>query len=204
MTMLHLTGTQGRMERTISQCAPTHGFAIGTIEICDVIIDFSLPSHIDGILSDAQKHNRPLVIGTTGYSDAQQAQINAASKHIAIFQSANFSPGIHALSRILSLVCTLLPTWNSALIETHHRYKTDAPSGTALALMHSGQIDTVHSLRGGTVCGMHEIRLLGQDEHIQIIHTAESRAVFAHGALDAAAWIITQPPGLYGMEDLLS
>ncbi len=202
MKRLYLTGTLGRMEQQIALLAPQHGFVLSPWESADIVMDFSRPEYLQRTLDCALSRGLPLVIGTTGYDAAQQNAIAQAAQHLPVFQSANFSPGIHALLCLVQKACAMLPTWNSALMEYHHREKRDAPSGTALKLMQCAPIDVVHAVRGGTICGIHEVKLMGQEEHLTLTHTAESRAVFAHGALDAASWLLKRPPGLYGMEQL--
>ena len=109
------------------------------------------------------------------------------------------------MARLLAQAASSLPGWDGALIERHHAGKVDAPSGTAIALAQAMAMprEGILSVRGGTVRGLHEAGFYGPEEHLTIVHCAESRAVFAHGALRAARWSIGRPAGLYGMEDML-
>ena len=122
-----------------------------------------------------------------------------------ILRSANFSLGAAVMARLLAQAASSLPGWDGALIERHHAGKVDAPSGTAIALAQAMAMprEGILSVRGGTVRGLHEAGFYGPEEHLTIVHCAESRAVFAHGALRAARWSIGRPAGLYGMEDML-
>ena len=202
MKTLLISGISGRMGREIRQLAASYGFASRTFTPSasgDVIVDFSHPDCLDSLLSSAL----PLVIGTTGYTAAQQRAIEAAAGARPIFQAANFSPGVFALNRLARQAKAMLPDWDVCLIERHHAQKRDIPSGTGLALARALQTENVLSVRGGTVCGVHEAGLYGPEEHLLLTHTAESRAVFARGALKAAAWLTDQPCGLYHMEDIM-
>lgn len=193
----------------------------------DVIIDFSRPACLPGLLEYAQAHRLPAVLAATGYPPEAMAAIREAARHIPLFQSANMSLGIHVLKKLVAQAAALLgESFDVEIVETHHNQKADAPSGTALALYHtlesvygppreqvngrSGpackrkpQEIGIHALRGGTVPGIHEVGFYGADEIITLTHTAQSRDIFALGALKAAAFLLNQPAGLYGMDELM-
>lgn len=198
-------------------------------EQADVVIDFSHPSLLDSMLSYCISKNMPAVIATTGHSEDQIAQINSASEKIAIFRSGNMSLGINVLLMLVEKAAKVLgDAFDVEVIEKHHNQKIDAPSGTALMiadrLAESLPYDSeyaydrhavrqkraaneigIHSIRGGNIVGEHEVIFAGRDEVIEIKHTAQTREVFATGAVKAAAYIAMQKiPGLYNMDNMLS
>ncbi|HEY8418899.1 MAG TPA: 4-hydroxy-tetrahydrodipicolinate reductase [Clostridia bacterium] len=191
------------------------------------IIDFSRPDAIYGLLNYAKANRIPLVIATTGYSDEQQELITQASKDIPIFFSGNMSLGVSVMCELVKLAASKLADFDIEIVETHHNQKVDAPSGTAIMLAQSvnqglprprhltfGRHSSnqkrekeeigMHSLRGGTVVGEHTVSFFGGDEVISIKHTAQSKTIFALGAIKAAKFLINQSNGLYSMKDLLS
>ena len=195
----------------------------------DVVIDFSNPSALDGLLIYCQKHHTPLVICTTGYSDEQLEAIQAASKEIPVFRSSNMSLGINLLIDLVRRACAVLgESFDVEIIERHHRRKVDAPSGTALLLADAAasvlpytsvnvferqsrkeprgkQEIGISAVRGGTIVGEHEVIFAGLDEVIELKHTASSRDVFAAGAVRAARFIVSvTEPGMYDMADMLA
>lgn len=189
------------MGQECARLAPEYGFlplAYQAGRVGNALLDFSHPDCLSHVLACPL----PLIIGTTGYTAAQQEAIRQAAKSRPVFQAANFSPGVYIWGLLAEKAKDLLPDWDISLTELHHASKADKPSGTALRLAEHLQIDQVQSIRGGTVRGTHVIGLYGPEEHLLITHTAESRAVFAHGALKAAKWIIEKKPGFYGMDDL--
>ena len=193
----------------------------------DAIIDFSAASATEEILAYALAHRIPIVIGTTALSDALLNRIEAAGKTIPVFRSGNMSLGVNLMRKLLRQArLTLGDEFDVEIIETHHNRKKDAPSGTALMLAEAieraddaphtrvyGRKETdkrrapgeigIHSVRGGTVVGEHEVRFLGTDEEIAVLHRASSKKVFAKGAVRAAAFLLAQQPGLYDMDDLI-
>lgn len=195
-------------------------------EKVDVIIDFSVPEASMQILKYAKEKNIPIVIATTGFSEKQKQIIKESSKYIAIFQSANMSYETHLMASLLKKVAKALPESDVEIVETHHRNKLDAPSGTALLLADSindaldNQMDYCYSrherrekrpqkeigfssIRGGTEAGKHAVLFLGENETLEITHTVTSRSVFAKGALKAAEFIVSKPNGFYSMDDLV-
>ena len=205
MNRLLISGIDGRMGREVARLCPDYGFAPRPFvpeAQGAVIVDFSHPDCLDGLLESPL----PLVIGTTGYTAEQAARIREAARARPVFQAANFSPGVYALGAAVRAARRMLPDWDVSLIERHHIRKQDSPSGTALDLARRIGLkkEQILSVRGGTVRGVHELTFYGPEETLLLIHAAESRAVFAHGALRAARWLIGQSPGMYGMKELLS
>lgn len=194
----------------------------------DVLIDFSNPSVIDHLLKFCQDKKMPAVLATTGYTDDQIKLIEQASSQIPIFRSSNMSIGICLITELARQAAVLLgPDFNIEITEKHHNKKLDAPSGTAASMADAiaevlpYQADFtygrrsaskrrevneigIHSLRGGTIVGDHEVLFAGNDELIEIKHTALSRSIFANGAVKAAEFIVEQDPGLYNMSDLVN
>ncbi len=191
----------------------------------DVIVDFSHASMTDSLLAYATKHKIPLVIATTGQTTAQKASIKKASKIIPIFFAANYSVGIALLCELAKKTASVLPDAEIEIVEKHHDRKEDAPSGTALALaealrevrgdatLHLGRAGMqkrtpneigIHAIRIGNVVGEHEVLIGTKNQTITLRHEAHSRALFAEGALSAAAFLIGKPTGLYGMKELLA
>ena len=200
----------------------------GEIDVAaDAAIDFSVPKATEEILAYCLKQRLPLVVCTTALPDELIEKIRAASETIPIFRSGNMSLGVNLMRRLLMQTRrTLGDAFDIEIIETHHNRKKDAPSGTALMLAEaieqadekphayvygrsekdrrreSGEIG-FHSVRGGTVVGEHEVRFLGTDEEISILHRASSKRVFANGAIRAAAFLLDKTNGLYSMDDLV-
>ncbi len=176
------------------------------VEQVDVVIDFSSPDGLDQRLSFAETRKCPIVIATTGLSDYDRALIEKTAKKIPVFYAANFSPAVAVMKQLLIFAARALPQFELTVIETHHKNKKDAPSGTAKTLVEplkfTGKEIPVFSLRYGRVVGEHEAVLSGEDETLRIAHRAESKAVFARGAVIAAKFLCKQKSGLYGMDDL--
>mgnify|MGYP002548222521 CR=1 FL=1 len=192
----------------------------------DVIIDFSHPSLLDGLLKYAKATKTPAVIATTGLSDGQIAEIKEASKEIAVFFSFNMSLGINLLLELCKKAASVLEGFDIEIIEKHHNLKIDAPSGTAIMLA-EGINSTlnnkmiyeydrharrkrrepneigIHAVRGGTIVGEHEVMFCGRDEIITLSHSARSKEVFAAGAVSAAQFIAGRKDGLYSMKELV-
>lgn len=193
----------------------------------DVVIDFSHPSSLTGILNYCKKHNTPVVLATTGFSAEQKAEFKEASKEIPVFFSANMSLGINLLISLAQKAAKLLEgNFDIEIVERHHNQKIDAPSGTALAIADSidevlsypaeyvydrhsvrrkrkGTEIGISAVRGGTIVGDHEVIFAGNDEVIEISHHAASKEVFAVGAIKAAKFMSGKAPGLYNMNDLI-
>lgn len=194
------------------------------LEQADLLMDFSHASQLPQTLRYAEANHLPLVIGTTGLNRAHERLIDAAAKHIPILQSANYSLGVHALKALCRTASSMLPDFDIEIVERHHARKADAPGGTALMLYdavaaphsrlicgrsaalqkRSKQEIGLHALRGGTLRGIHEAGFYGEGEHLLLTHVAEDRSIFARGALKGARWLLSQPPGRYGMDSLFA
>lgn len=222
-----LFAPDGRMGQAIAQAAAqTHGFEIDQ-DKGDVLVDFSVPGALPESIAKAVNEGIPMLIGTTGLDESADGQIAEAAKKIAILRAANTSLGVAVLTDLVErAACALGPDWDIEILETHHRHKADAPSGTALALgeaaaagrgkplsaergrdgtglkREEGAIGFA-SLRGGTVAGEHDVIFAGPEERLVLSHQAESRMIFARGALAAARFLAGKPAGLYSMRDVI-
>jgi len=176
----------------------------------DVIIDFSSPEMLDSILKYSVKHNSKLIIGTTGFNESQMLKLQEAGKIIPIVYSANMSVGINLLTILSSQAVEIVDkNYDIEIIEYHHRYKKDAPSGTALMLAKVLGIEKesrtkIASVRAGGIYGEHHVLFANQDEVITINHQALNRNCYATGAIKAAKWLLAKPPGFYSMMDVLN
>ena len=216
-----LIGSRGRMGQTILDLAKNDSKidivaqcdisdTIGQVfKNCDVAIDFSNSSAIDEICSAALQHRKALVIGTTGHSPEQRKIIENATKSLPIVFASNFSVGVNALFALTRRAAEILRSeFEPEIVETHHKMKKDAPSGTAKTL---GEIlkealktdVRIESIREGEVVGEHTVNFVGPGERLELTHRAGSREIFARGALRAAQWIVGKPTGLYSMQDVL-
>ena len=170
----------------------------------DVIIDFSTVSATFTALNYAIENLVPIVIATTGFSQTDNQKIAEFAEAIPIFKSSNMSYAIHLFTNVASTLAKKLKNADIEIIEKHHRMKKDAPSGTALMLANSiNKKCGISSIRGGGLVGEHSVLFLGENETIEITHTAYSRNIYVEGALDAARFIITKKNGLFSMEDLV-
>jgi len=176
----------------------------------DIVIDFSRPDALTDILSYAESKKCAVVLATTGHTPEQKKAIQAASKKIPVFMSSNMSLGISLLNELAKKAAQFLGDGcDISIIEQHHKMKVDAPSGTALSL--AGTINNVlpdkkidiHAVRGGNIVGKHDVLYIGSEEIITLSHDAQSRNVFAVGAVRAAEFIADKPAGLYSMSDLI-
>lgn len=174
----------------------------------DVAVDFSLPQGFDAVLALCLQKRTALVSGTTGLSASQQAALQAASAQIPVLWASNFSLGVAMLHALVQQAAAALPGWDCDIVEAHHTRKLDAPSGTALTLGAAAQTGGAQphyaSLRAGDIVGEHLVQFASQGERIELIHRATNRDIFARGALQAARWLATQAPGLYGMGDVVA
>ncbi len=194
----------------------------------DVIIDFSNPSTLESLLAYTKENRLPVVIATTGYTDEQIRAIHAAAEEIPVFFTFNMSLGVNLLANLAKRAAEVLGDgFDIEIIEKHHNQKLDAPSGTAIMLAnavnsafddqlnyeydrHSKRAKRpkneigIHSVRGGTIVGEHEVLFAGHDEIISLSHSARSREIFAVGALRAAQFLCSRPAGLYQMDDLMN
>ena len=195
-------------------------------EAIQVIIDFSIPVASLNILKYAEERNIPIVIATTGFSEEDLKVIENYSEKISVFKSANMSYEVNLMADLVAKMATKLPDSDIEIVEIHHNKKVDSPSGTALLLADSinNALDNkmtyeynrqakrekrsekeigIHSVRGGTVVGKHSVMFFGENESFEIVHTSDSKSVFAKGALKAAEFIVGQNAGLYSMKNLV-
>lgn len=195
----------------------------------DVLVDFSSPHALEGNLDAAMAAGVPIVVGTTGLEERHHWLCDAAAEHIAVLQTGNTSLGVTLLAHLVREAAARLgEDWDIEISETHHRMKVDAPSGTALLLGQAaaegrrvnlsdvsargrdgitgarklGDIGFA-ALRGGSVAGDHTVHFLGDDERLSLSHLAESRRIFAKGAVRAAQWLVGKAPGRYTMPQVL-
>jgi 4-hydroxy-tetrahydrodipicolinate reductase len=224
---LVITGGTGSRNRIIG----VDGSPITTdpIVLADVLIDFSTPAALEANLAACIADGKPLLIGTTGLEPHHHEAIDAAANSIAVLQTGNTSLGVNVLAALVREAAAKLgDDWDIEIVEMHHRHKVDAPSGTALLLGQAAAagrgIDLAsHSargrdgitgarkvgdigfaaLRGGSVAGDHMVILASDGERIELGHRAESRIIFAKGAVKAAQWLIGKAPGRYSMADVL-
>jgi 4-hydroxy-tetrahydrodipicolinate reductase len=216
-----LIGAAGRMGRTVLDMAESDpeieiaaqcdlGDSIEpAMKNCDVAIDFSQADSIDEVCRAALHHGKSLVIGTTGHSQQQRKTIEETAHSAPVVLASNFSVGVNVLLWLTQKATELLGSaFNPEIVETHHKMKKDAPSGTAKTLaeilkaVRTNEIP-IQSIRQGDVVGEHTIIFSGPDESLELTHRAVNRGIFAAGALRAAKWIVGKPPRLYSMQDVL-
>jgi 4-hydroxy-tetrahydrodipicolinate reductase len=240
MTRIGIIGSAGRMGKAIAEAiaaaGETHagGVDVGDDPLAlarqsDVLVDFSSPQAIEANLDAAIEAGAPIVVGTTGLAERHHWLIDKAAERIAVLQTGNTSVGVTLLAHLVREAAARLgEDWDIEIVETHHRNKVDAPSGTALLLgeaaargrgidlaansergrdgvtgaRQTGAIGFA-SLRGGTVPGDHSVLFLGEHERLSLSHLAESRMIFARGAVRAAQWLIGKPKGRYTMPEVL-
>ena len=234
-----LNGAKGRMGQTIAGLADETGVIIRAgldqgddlaahIARCDVIVDFSSPHATATVLEAALAHKKAVVIGTTGHGDAEKKKLFALAAKVPCVWAGNFSVGVNLLFALTRRAAAVLGAdYDAEVVEMHHRFKKDAPSGTAARLLEiileermlnsdalrhgrSGLTGErkptevgVHALRGGDVVGDHTVMFAALGERLELTHKAGDRAIFARGALRAAQWVVKQPAGVYDMQDVL-
>mgnify|MGYP000157763997 FL=1 len=194
-------------------------------ETADVIIDFSHHSTINDVLDYATKTKTPLVIATTGFNEEELGKIKEASSIIPIFHSSNMSLGVNVLVKLVKEAAKALNGFDIEIIEKHHNKKLDSPSGTAVMIANgikevipdteciygrhgrsekrSSNEVGIHAIRGGTIVGEHTTIFAGHDEIVEIKHTAQSKDIFAKGAMAAAKFLVNQEAGYYNMNNML-
>lgn len=240
MARIGIIGSKGRMGAAlvdaIGAAGAVHaggvdkGDDVATLAAqCDVLVDFSAPAALEGNLDAAMGAGVPIVVGTTGLEERHHWLCDAAAERIAVLQTGNTSLGVTLLAHLVREAASRLgEDWDIEIVETHHRMKVDAPSGTALLLgqaaaegrgielaahaargrdgitgaRKAGDIGFA-ALRGGSVAGDHTVHLLADDERIALSHLAENRRIFAKGAIRAAEWLIGKAPGRYAMQEVL-
>jgi len=222
-TRVLLIGAAGRMGKTVvalarndrqidivAQCDLGDSIELA-MENCDVAIDFSHADAITEVCRATLHHRRPLVIGTTGHSQEQRRTVEEAARSVAIVFASNFSVGVNVLFWLTRKAVELLGSdFDAEIIETHHKMKKDAPSGTAKTLAETlkaaqktGHEIAIQSIREGDVVGEHTVIFSGPGERLELTHRAANREIFACGAVRAAKWIVGKPAGLYSMHDVL-
>lgn len=194
----------------------------------DVIVDFSVAGAVDALMDFAVERKLPLVLCTTGLSEEQLARVREISEVIPVLRSANMSLGVNTLFKLVAEAAKILAGagYDMEIVEKHHNKKLDAPSGTALAIadaineamdkQYYYKLDRsakrerrepkeigIQAVRGGTIVGEHEVFFCGEDEVVEIKHTAYSKGIFGKGALAAAVYLAGQKPGLYTMADVI-
>jgi 4-hydroxy-tetrahydrodipicolinate reductase len=227
---ISLIAPDGRMGKAIaSAVADDPTFAIDQ-DHADVLVDFSAPAALQASLDRAISAGVPILVGTTGLQPEHRAAIDEAARDVAIIYAPNTSLGINLLRQLVEQATARLgPDWDIEILEMHHRHKVDAPSGTALLLgqaaakgrgstleelsrfdrisehPHPREPGTIGyaALRGGSVAGEHLVILATDGERIELGHRADSRRIFARGALAAARFLVGKPAGLYSMGDVI-
>ena len=194
----------------------------------DVVVDFSQPEPSLAAATICRIAAKPIVIGTTGFSESQLTELRSAAEDIPVFFAPNMSVGVNLLLKVLPAVAQALAGYDIEIVESHHRFKKDAPSGTALKLAEvitaalnvslaerarygrqglaprqSGEIG-IHAVRAGGIVGEHAVRFVNDGEEVTIAHRAFSRQTFALGAIRAAKFLATRSPGFYSFDDLLA
>lgn len=240
MTRLGIIGSGGRMGRAIAQAITDAGHELaGGVDrdedvsplaaASDVLIDFSSPTALEGNLDAAVAAGVPILVGTTGLEERHHWLLDQAADKIAVLQTGNTSLGVNMLAFLVEEAAKRLgEDWDIEIVETHHRMKVDAPSGTALLLgeaaargrevglsnvavrgrdgitgaRESGTIGFA-ALRGGSVAGDHTVHFLADNERLSLSHIAENRGIFARGAVKGALWLVGKPAGRYGMREVL-
>lgn len=176
----------------------------------DVLIDFSSPEGTEAARELAVSRRAALLVGTTGLRPETLDGLRRAAREVPVLLAANTSLGVAVLRHLVREAVRLLPGFDIDIVESHHKAKRDAPSGTALALAAAASSagrtlppEHLHALRGGDIVGEHTVQFAGPGETIRLEHVAVSRDLFALGALRAAAWLAGRPPGWYAMEDVV-
>ncbi|MEO0062099.1 MAG: 4-hydroxy-tetrahydrodipicolinate reductase [Pseudomonadota bacterium] len=240
MARIGIIGSDGRMGHALAQAIQAAGHDLaggvdrggdvaGLADGSDVLVDFSAPAALEGNLHAAIGAGIPILVGTTGLGEGNQAALDSAALAIPVLQTGNTSLGVTLLAHLVQEAAARLgPDWDIEIVEMHHRMKVDAPSGTAMLLgeaaargrgidlaTHSERGRDGHTgarepgaigfaaLRGGTVAGDHSVILAGSQERLTLSHVAEDRMIFAHGAIRAAGWLIGRDAGRYTMRDVL-
>lgn len=177
--------------------------------LIDVFIDFTLPDASEAHLDYIARHKKALVLGTTGFSDAQIRKVEEVARIVPVVFTPNMSVGVNVLFQVLPEIAKRLgPDYSVEIVEAHHRMKKDAPSGTAKKMAQvitqvTGKEIPTHAVRLGDIFGDHTVIFCGNSERIEVKHQAHSRDLFAIGALKAAKWVADKPAGLYSMQDVL-
>jgi 4-hydroxy-tetrahydrodipicolinate reductase len=229
VTNISIFGAGGRMGQAIAEAAALRDDVRLSDDDPDVFVDFSAPEAVEAHLGKARRAGKPILVGTTGLTPDHDRMIGEAASEVAVIQAANTSLGVNLLAHLVRETAARLgEDWDLELVEMHHRMKADAPSGTALMLGRAAaegrgvDLDSVATrgrdgitgprepgrigfaaLRGGSVAGEHLAIFAAEGERLELGHRAESRAIFARGAIEAALWLAGRPAGRYSMADVL-
>ncbi len=240
MASIGIIGSAGRMGQALAEAIGMAGHALaGGVDQggdvmalargAQVLVDFSSPDALEGNLDAALAAGVPMLIGTTGLGERHHWLIDQAAARIAVLQTGNTSLGVQVLGWLVEQAAARLgDAWDIEVVETHHRMKLDAPSGTALLLGEAaargrgvalGEVAVrgrdgitgarapgtigFASLRGGSVAGDHTVHFLGASERLTLSHLAEDRSIFAAGAVKGAGWLVGRAPGRYAMRAVL-
>jgi 4-hydroxy-tetrahydrodipicolinate reductase len=234
-----INGAKGRMGQALLSAAKEMNLTVGAavdagddlraaLAQCDVVVDFSSHAATKAVLETAAAQKKAVVIGTTGHGADEKKQLLALAQNVPCVWAGNFSVGVNLLFALTRRAASVLGSdYDAEVIEMHHRFKKDAPSGTAArlleiileerkltseALRHGRQGITgerkptevgIHALRGGDVIGDHTVMFAALGERVELTHKASDRSIFARGALRAAQWVVHQKPGVYDMQDVL-
>jgi 4-hydroxy-tetrahydrodipicolinate reductase len=234
-----INGSRGRMGQALAGAAKEMGLTVGAaVDVgddvaaglvqSDVIVDFSSHAATRAVLELAVAKKKPVVLGTTGHSAEEKKLLLALAAKVPCVWAGNFSVGVNLLFALTRRAAGVLGSdYDAEVIEMHHRFKKDAPSGTAARLLEiileerkltadalrhgregivgertSTEVG-IHALRGGDVVGDHTVMFAALGERVELTHKASDRGIFARGALRAAQWVVSQPPGVYDMQDVL-
>jgi 4-hydroxy-tetrahydrodipicolinate reductase len=229
MTSISIFGAGGRMGQAIAEAAALRDDVRISAHHPDVFVDFSVPDAVGEHLGQALRAGKPILIGTTGLAADHHRLIDEAAARIPLIHAANTSLGVNLLAHLVRETAARLDEeWDVEIVEMHHRMKADSPSGTALMIGRAAaegrrvELDSVAergrdgitgprepgrigfaSLRGGSVAGEHLAIFAAEGERLELGHRAESRAIFARGAIEAALWLVGKPAGRYTMADVL-
>jgi 4-hydroxy-tetrahydrodipicolinate reductase len=234
-----INGAKGRMGQAVASAAREIGLPIGAavdvgddlpsaLAKADVVVDFSAHSATRAMLEAAVAQKKPIVLGTTGHGAEEKKHLLALAAKVPCVWAGNFSVGVNLLFALTRRASAILGNdYDAEVVEMHHRFKKDAPSGTAArlleiileerklsaaALRHGREGITgertntevgIHALRGGDVVGDHTVMFAALGERLELTHKASDRGIFARGALRAAQWVVTQKPGVYDMQNVL-
>lgn len=234
-----INGSRGRMGQAVSAAAKDMGIAVGAavdvgddiaaaLAKCEAVVDFSSHAATRSLLELAVAQKKPVVLGTTGHGAAEKKELLALAAQVPCVWAGNFSVGVNLLFALTRRASSILGSdYDAEVVEMHHRFKKDAPSGTAArlleiileerkltaeALRHGREGITgertptevgIHALRGGDVVGDHTVIFAALGERVELTHKASDRGIFARGALRAAQWVVSQKPGVYDMQDVL-
>lgn len=237
---IHINGSRGRMGRAVADAVREAGLAVAAetdvgddlraaMVKADAVIDFSSPAATEDLLRHAVDLRKPVVIGTTGHEAAERRRLLQLAAGAPCVWAGNFSVGVNLLFALTRRAAAVLGAdYDAEVVEMHHRFKKDAPSGTAArlleiileerrlgadALRHGREGLTgerkptevgVHALRGGDVVGDHTVMFAALGERVELTHKASDRGIFARGAVRAAQWVVGRPSGVYDMQDVLA